>query len=232
MARNKQLLELVAQLRAETGRTQKVSVGVDELDNLKEVLRRTQEVLYDDYEWPHLRVQDTVTLANGQRYYDLPVNLNFDRIQQVKFKYNNVYTYLERGIDFDDYSIFDSNNDERSSPTLKWDIRNTGSGEQLEFWPIPNGVDSVYFLGTKKLGNLIEENDTADLDDRLIVLFAAAEMLARQKSADASTKQQAANNRLLTLRRNSQAGAKTVQVGLGNTLRDQSNRLKTRIIVS
>jgi hypothetical protein len=232
MARGKQLQELLAQLRAETGRTQDVAVGVDEEDNLKEILRRTQEVLYDDYQWPHLRVERSVALANGQRYYDLPSDLDFDRIECVKYKYNNVYTDLERGIGFDDLSIFDSNADERSSPTLKWDIRHTGTTEQLEFWPIPNKADSAHFFGTKKLGDLIQSSDRAELDDRLIVLFASAEILSRQKSGDARAKLEQANNRLLILRRNSQAGSKMVQVGLGNRAKDQSNRLKTRIIVS
>jgi hypothetical protein len=232
MARKKQLNELVAQLRAETGRSQSVSVGVAELDNLKEMIRRTQEVLYDDYDWPFLRVERTVTLANGQRYYDFPSDLNYDRIVEIRYKYNNVYTPLERGIDFDDYSIFDSTADERSSPALKWDVRNTGSTEQLEIWPIPNETNTIIFRGTKSLSSLVEENDRADLDDRLIVLFAAAEILARQKSSDAQAKLEQANNRLLILRRNSQSESRTIQMGLGNQAKDQSNRLKTRIIVS
>lgn len=232
MARGKQLQELVAQLRAETGRSQDVAVGVDEVENLKEMLRRTQEVLYDDYAWPFLRVERTVTLNAGQRYYDLPSDLNFDRIETVKYKYNNVYTSLERGISFDDFSIFDSNDDERSSPALKWDIRYTGTTEQLEIWPIPNEENSIHFFGTKTLDALTQDDDRAELDDRLIVLFAAAELLSRQKSNDARAKLEQANNRLLILRRNSQSASKTVQVGLGNSGRDQSNRLKTRIIVS
>jgi hypothetical protein len=56
MARNTQLLSLIAQLRAETGRTQQVNVGIDEVENLKQILQRVQIELYDDYDWPHLRV--------------------------------------------------------------------------------------------------------------------------------------------------------------------------------
>ncbi len=231
MARGTQLLELISQLRAETGRSQDVSVGVDEVENLKVLLQRTQEILYDDYEWPHMRVERSITLSAGQRYYDLPSDLNFDRFVDVKYKYNNVYTQLERGISFDDFSIFDSNTDERSSPALKWDVRFTGTTEQLEVWPIPNDTESMHFFGTKTLSDLIQESDRADLDDRLIVLFAASEVLARQKSGDARIKMEQANNRLLILRRNSQAASKTVQVGLGNRVRDDSNRLKTRIII-
>ena len=233
MARGKQLLSLIAQLRAETGRTQDVSVGVDEVENLKVILQRTQETLYEEYEWPHMRVQKTITLNAGQRHYDLPSGLNFDRIQDVKLRYNSVYVDLERGITFDDYSVYDSNASTpvRSFPTLKWDIRDTGSGEQVEVWPIPNTSATVYMFGTKILGDLIQDADTADLDDRLIVLFAAAEMLARQKSNDAKIKLSQAERRLAMLRKNSQAGSKTVQVGLGNRNR-QTNRGRTTIVVS
>ena len=233
MARGTQLLDLIAQLRAETGHTQNIAVGLDQLENLKKILVRHQALLYDQYDWPHMNVERTISLSAGQRYYDLPSDLDFDRLTDIKLKYNNVYTDLERSIDFDDYSIFDSNNDERSSPTLKWDIRNTGTKEQLEVWPIPNNnVDKIYFRGTKVLGDLIQEADTADLDDHLIVLFAAAETLKRQKSGDANDKMAAANARLLKLRANSLKKSKTIQVGLGNNMLDQSNRVKTRIIVS
>jgi hypothetical protein len=233
MARGKQLLSLIAQLRAETGRSQDVAVGVDEVENLKVILQRTQELLYEEYEWPHMVVQRTITLAAGQRYYDLPSDLNFDRIQDVKLRYNTVYVDLERGIEFEDYSIFDSNasTPERSFPTLKWDVRDTGSGEQVEVWPIPNQEATIYLYGTKKLGDLIQEADTADLDDRLIVLFAATEILSRQKSNDARIKLSQAEKRLLTLRRNSQAASKPVQIGLGGGPH-KPDRNRTRVIVS
>lgn len=216
MARGQQLQELIAQLRAETGRDQSVSVGVSELDNFKSQLARIQEVLYDEYEWPFLRVERSLTLSTGQRYYDFPSDLNYDRLMCVKLKRNGVYTDVTRGITFDDFSVYDSNADERSSPALKWDVRNTGAGEQLEIWPIPNEDGSLHFFGTKSLSPLVANEDRADLDDRLIVLFAAAEILARQKSPDAQNKMNLANARLSKLRSNSQAANKTVQIGLGN----------------
>jgi hypothetical protein len=232
MARGKQLSELIAHLRAETGRTQSVSTGISEIDNLKVVLKRIQETLYEQYEWPHLRVERSIQLNAGQRYYDMPEDINFDRIHTIKYKYSNVYINLERGISFDEYSIFDSNENETSSPAQKWDIRFIDIREQVEIWPIPNATNTVHFIGTKTLTPLIQESDRADLDDNLIVLYAAAEILARQESPDAQSKLEQANNHLLVLRRNSQSSSKTIQMGLGNKLGDQSNRLKTRVIVS
>lgn len=230
MARGKQLQELVAQLRAETGKSQNVAVGTSELDNLKEQIRSRQEMLYDEYDWPFLNIQRSVTLEAGSRFYDFPSDLNYDRLNCVKFKYNGQYTDVDRGITFDDYSIYDSSEDERSSPVLKWDVRNTGSGEQLEVWPIPSEAGSLHFFGTKTLSSLVQNSDRADLDDRLIVLFVAAEHLARQKSPDAKNKLEMANKRLIKLKGNSQSSNKMVQVGLGKRQRSTTSG-KTVIVV-
>lgn len=233
MARNVQLLSLLAKLRAETGRSQSISIGIDEADNFKEMLRRTQEELYEEWEWPHLRIQRSVSLNAGQRYYDLPSDLNFDKIEDVALQYNEVYQRMERGIDFTDYTAFDSNaaTPERSSPVLKWDIRHTGSTEQLEVWPIPNDdIQTIYFFGTKKLGDLIQDSDTADLDDRLIVLFTATEILAEQDSARAQIVSEKANRRLLKLRANSVKKRRVSQIGLGKWKQNQRSGIK--IIVS
>jgi hypothetical protein len=67
---------------------------------------------------------------------------------------------------------------------------------------------------------MVSDSDRADLDDRLIVLFAAAEILAKQKSPDAKNKLDMANARLLRLRANSQSASKTIQVGLGRKNRN------------
>lgn len=228
--RGKQLQELVAQLRAETGRNQSVAVGTSEVDNLKVQLARTQEILYDDYDWPFLEVERSINLQAGQRFYDFPLDLNYDRLNAVKFKYGTVYTDVCRGINFDDYSKYDSNAGVRSSPLIKWDVRNTGTIEQLEAWPIPNDEGTLHFFGTKKLARFTQDEDRADLDDRLIVLFTAAEMLAKQKSPDAKMKSDMANARLLKLRGNSQAQSQPVQIGLGNRNRNPYNG-KTVIVV-
>lgn len=233
MARKTQLLSLVAQLRAETGRSQSVAVGVDELDNIKEHLRRVQEQLYDDYDWPFMMVQRTVALADGQKNYDFPSDLPFENITDVSLNYNDVYQEITRGIIPSDYSSFDSNasTPEKSSPALKWDIRETGTTEQIEVWPIPNdNIQTLYLWGKKALADLIQESDTADLDDRLIVLYTAAEMLARQESADAQAKLEQANKRLATLTRNTRKNTPTVQMGLGGWRNTDRNKVK--IVVS
>lgn len=232
MARGKQLQELLAQLRAETGRSQKVSVGVDEANNLKRLIQRNHEMLYDDHDWSFKNVERYISLANGQRYYDLPSDLSYDNIKLIKYKYNNVYTNLTRGIGFENYSVFDSNAIpiEKSSPALRWDIRDTGVSEQMEIWPVPNDTNTIGLIGTKTASPLILDSDRADLDDILVVLFSAAELLAKQKSGDAGAKLQQANARLLTLRRKDQAASPTIQIGLSTNGNNNTGGIK--VIVS
>src|SRR3546814_4888499 len=74
-------------------------------------------------------------------------------------------------------------------PVLKWDVIDVGSGEQIEFWPIPviNGsatAERVRFTGIKALPSLTSDSDIAVLDDIMITQFVAAEILAHDRSEE------------------------------------------------
>lgn len=216
MARNRQLTQLIDDLRAEVGHAVSASVGVDNLPALKQIIRRTQESLYDDFDWPHLRVTPTKNLAAGQRYYDFPTNMDYERIEEVVVWYSGQPHILERGIGFGDYAQYDSDSGDRSDPQLKWDVRHTGTKEQMEIWPIPStNSNYVQFKGIKTLGSLVDDADTADLDGQLIILFAAAEILTRQKSQDAQAKLAAANARYLKLKGRTKGASKIAVLGGG-----------------
>ena len=217
MARNKQLTQLIDALRAEVGHAVSVSVGVDNLPAIKQLIRRTQETLYDDFDWPHLRIQPTKALAAGQRYYDFDTTLDYERIEEVVLWYSGQPHMLERGIGFGDDAQFDSDSGIRSDPQLKWDVRHTGTKEQLEIWPIPSSnSNKIQYKGIKKLNALTDLNDTADLDDQLIILFAAAEILTRQKSQDAGAKLAAANARYLKLKGRTKGAGQIAVMGGGS----------------
>ena len=65
--------------------------------------------------------------------------------------------------------------------------------------PSSNG-QKIRFKALKKLDPLVAVTDTAELDDNLIVLFAAAEVLARTKAADAQAKLAQANTHYARLK--------------------------------
>lgn len=202
MARGTQFLTLVTMLRAELERSVSPAVGLEDLPVLKQKLARNYETLQDNYTWPHLhREFDRVTLAAGQRYYDVPATVNFDRLDNVVVWWSGLAYPLIRGIRFEDYNAYDSTRDERSGPVEKWDIRFTGVKEQLEFWPLPNDDDqSVQFTGQAKLPRLVNDIDPCFLDDHLVVLFTAAEL--ERDRGQKEIMLSAARDRLATLRAN------------------------------
>jgi hypothetical protein len=215
MARGKTLAQLVDSTRLEIGASNSVALGVDFEENVKETLRRVQEMLYDDYDWPHLNIISTKTLSAGSRYYDMPADMNFDRIQNVTVLYGGEHLPLHRGIGFDEYSAYDPTNNERADPLQRWDVRFTGVTDQIEVWPLPATAQTMYFEGIRDLPALTSDSSVAVLDDRMIVLFAAAEFLARKKLADAGVKQKLAQERYDRVKANSKSGDSPIQLGLG-----------------
>lgn len=201
MARNVTLNELVERVRAESRISTANSRSVDNRSNVEQIIRRTQEELYDKYDWPHLKINKddaTKTLAAGQRYYDFPTDLNVERALSLWHKYGGIWTQLPQGVGPAEYSEQDSDTDERSDPAIKWDI---SDGQQFEIWPLPASDGGlVRFEGTRKLTPLIDENSRADIDDIVIVLSAAAEILMANNQKDAQVKLSRAADRIATLR--------------------------------
>lgn len=196
MARGTTLNSLIDQLRAEAGYSLTVSLGAANRDVLVNLLQRTQKRLWEDFTWPFLRIKSDIAASASLRYYDLPSNIDVDRIELIEFKDGGYWTPLLYGIGAHQLAEHDSDESETGWPVRNWEIY---SETQFEVWPIPNtnGTASTlegYFriTGTKNLTSLVNGSDTADLDDHLLVLFASAELLARNKASDADAKFQQA----------------------------------------
>lgn len=230
--RGQQLTRLISQLRSDLGRSSNVAVGVDDAQILTHTLQRTQETLYDDYDWPHLRIDTgALPLNAGQRYYDLPDNLNFDRIESAWLRDSGLPQPFVRGIDPSLYAAYDSEADVRSSPPQRWDIRNVDDAEQVEVWPIPSDSScSMQFIGIRKLRPLIDGSDVTDIDDRLIVLFAAAELLDKQEQGSGRLKLSQAQQLYTRLKGRSAAARQTVRLGMGAA--QSSQPFRATVVIS
>jgi len=221
MARGRTFLNLVIDLRNELARSSSVAVGVDDLSRLKHHINRAYEQRYDEHEWPHLRrTFDAVALSAGQRYYDFPTDLNYERVERAWVWWTNEPIPIDRGITVDDYAAYDSANDERSDPVCKWDVRSIGDAVQFEVWPLPASNDvEVTFLGHRKISRLVNDADVCLLDDWLIVLDAAA---AIEKDQDRRQQRLAeAEKRFRWVTANAESGGlKEVRLNLGPDDRD------------
>ena len=192
MGRGTSLGQLIDDLRAEVGHSLQPNLGKATRDVFINMLQRTQRRLWEDYSWPFLSIRRDIAISAGQRYYDVPNDLVFERIERMETKHGDYWSKLHYGITAEHYNQHDSDRGIRSSPIRRYDAY---ENNQIEMWPIPSnnsdavtGTDSVRVHGIKNLSQSTSEADTADLDDQLIVLYASAEILARQKQADAQNK--------------------------------------------
>lgn len=185
MARGVQLAQLVSDLKSEIGVSLNASVGTQQLDHLKYLLRRTQKRLYSAYSWPFMRIVREEALMAGERYYTFESELPFESVEHAWTQWGGLWIPVDQGITPELYGTYDSDAGQRADPVARWDIyENT----QYEVWPVPASNGKFRMRGKKKLSVLTDDAHTADLDDTLIVLFAAAQYLKRVKSDDAEDK--------------------------------------------
>ena len=196
MARNVTLGELIDDVRAEAGHSLQANLGTAMREVLVKIIQRQQRRLWEDFDWPFLRVERDVAAQAGQRYYNFPTDLTIERLEKIEFKWGDRWHKLEYGIGPTEYDLYDSDRDVRSWPIYRW---KEAENNQIEVWPIPSRNGStpaadgmIRFTGIRNLRPLVSERDRADLDDTLLVLYSAAEILAREKAADAGLKLQMA----------------------------------------
>jgi len=221
-------------LREELGRSGDVSIGVDDLPILNQAINRVYQLLYLQHDWPFLRrVFPKISLSAGQRLYGFPTDLNIERVEEVVVWQNGLPTPVVRGIAFDEYAEFDSEatTPERADPVLAWDVRDSSGTPQIEVWPIPTANDQdLQIIGIRSLSKLVNDADIVLLDDNLVVLFAAARILARQKSEDAPIGQAEAAAFFQILKgRSSKGGSRRTRIGAGPSPHESPPRSRATV---
>lgn len=211
MALRVTLGEVIEAVRAECGLSTNTSRGIDHKDQIRQLIRRHQEALAEDFDWQHLEVRRDAEgarklLQAGSRYYNFPDGLNPLKIEGAWVRWGGIWRELHYGIDYGQHTTYDPDNNERSDPPTHWAY---AGAEQFEVWPLPttNGVEGgnneVGFSGQKKLETLTGDSSRLDLDDILVTLLVSTEILAGQKRTEAaSVKGDAAMARLQRMRAN------------------------------
>lgn len=213
--RGKQYTQLISDVRAELRRNNDPGVRAADLPSIQQAIGRAYESLYDEYDWPHLRqVFPRIALSAGQRYYDFPDDMDFDRMDKVVVWRDGLPFPICRGIGFEEYAQYDSENDDRSDPVVKWDVRWVSTAEQIEVWPLPaSNSQELQFVGITKFEQLVDDADLCRLDDNIVVL-AAAISLETNKVAK-QEKEMALVARLARVKGRSQSGSEPFRLGLG-----------------
>lgn len=215
MARNKTLLKLLNDVRAEARLSLDPAHNVQTRDSHINLIQREQDRLWEDFAWPHLRVHRYIPVQAGQRYYDTDAALTeglatpmqqipIDRIERIKIKSDGHWLPMETDIRAEHYAAHDSALDERAWPPRRWRIT---ENEELEIWPVPDtNADPTDFYGylrvtgIRALRPLVDDSDRADLDDRLLSLYCAGALLAASGAKDVNVKLEAAKRHYDKLR--------------------------------
>lgn len=222
MARNSTLHLVLDMYRAEARISMHSALNTQAVEAQRELIRRTQTWLWEDFDWPLLRVERTIDIQEGQRYYEIPSDLTIDRIEKVELFYDQAYGPLKAGIDAEHYTAYNSDLDQRQSPPQRWRI---SEDEQLEVWPIPDmDADTtslegrIKITGIRKLQPLVEDTHRLDLDDRMVSLYCAADTLAASGAKDANLKLDQANKRYAKLRGSQMPRKKFRMFGVGQDI--------------
>lgn len=200
MARGSTFGQIVTMTRAEAGHSTASSVGRNVSDQIGQTVRRVYERLHGDFSWPHLFTSRDITLAAGQRYYAFHHELDPDRVGSAWYlpTDDSAWAPVDYGIETVHLNTHNPERDERSDPVRRWQ---RFDDDMLEVWPMPaTGGGTLRMEGMTRPRVLNADGDKADLDDQLIALYAAAEILTRQNSADAQMKLDQALSRYQRLR--------------------------------
>lgn len=199
MAVGMSLLEMRTMLLAETTQSLHAGQSLAMRDAYNVQLRRTQDEQWLMFEWPHLRLDVDINLQPGVRHYDYPPGVAFENILGIHYPVGNLWNKMSYGIKPETYSAFGGEN-VQSWPPLKWqsragfnpETRKTDPFGKIEVWPVPNREGTLRVVAQAPVNPLVDDADTSVIDGTLIVLFAAAEILANQKSEGAQIKLQKA----------------------------------------
>jgi hypothetical protein len=183
---------MIRMFRLETGQSIQPAQGMQNRDHLAHALARVQSQLYTDFDWPHLRVYREEKARRGERVYSWPDDIAVEDVRQLYDSVSGQWVPMVYGIDMNMRNAQPG----LADPASAWQIVD---GRQYEIYPVPATDRSLAIYGYKTLPQLVNDADKAVLDDNLIVLFAAAEFLARNKMADARAKLEAAQRLKLRL---------------------------------
>lgn len=197
------LSELRRELMAETFQSLSPNQTTSSTPFYNYQLERVQREQWNTIEWPHLTIYKDVLTVAGQRYYAYPAQLPFDSIFRIWRPEGVNWVPLGYGIGPQTYAAMGGET-VQAWPPQRWcncasyDETNniTHPADKFEIWPIPPSVGPPYSVrieGNAPLNPLIADTDICIIDATLIVLMAAAEILAVQKSEGAAMKLQKAN---------------------------------------
>ena len=250
MARNTPLSTVRSMLKAELAKSLQTTSTTQDAE-INQILFNVQQWLAGEYDWPFLRSRWDVSAAPGSRYLPYPTvddvgltaGIDFEHSGDLKVyvKWNNIWQEVKYGIrEMEEFNYIDSDRGQVLDPIQRWMFDDES---QFEIWPLPASMALLRFVGQRVPTELrssasgvlpITWNDAAtfDLDDTMVVYFAAAEYLVRQEEQEAAQQMLArASNRMQQIRAKYPKLEKPCIIGRNSTMDRRELRLVPLIVV-
>lgn len=240
MAYGTLLSTLRTMLRAEIGQTMDTAQSTSEDTRDNQLLANKQLWLADSHDWPVLENKWDLSVPAATRYIALPtaiiqgtsnVIININRPLEVNVLYAQRYLPVGWEIGEEEYNVWNSN----LTPPFKADpLRKVQltDATNIEVWPIPNTTQTLRFIGQKKLSALSADSDPALLDDYLIVLMTAVDILTALEHPMAQQKAQMAVSRMSQVRAGLPSRTDKIVLGKNNYYNRQNYRRIVPIAVA
>lgn len=166
-------------------------------DHRVQLLNRVQARFYAAFDWDFAFIKRDVAMTQGTRFAPLPGDIDFDRVNS---------TAISQGTASDDWRPLGYGITEREYAQTGEGVQGApqkwapAEGGVFELWPVPDDTYRMRFRGVQVLPLMVNNSDRAVLDDTLLVLYAASELMKRQKLPDWEDKQREAQLHFTRLR--------------------------------
>lgn len=199
MALGTTLAQATIMLKSQVGASLSVGMADDTLYYQK--IETKQQWFASMYDWDKLVDwwDAAVTTGAGGRYTDFPTidtnansnTINFDRAVAAAVSYSNKWLDLGFGIGTDEMNLWNSDLGETSNPCMKWDFKK-GDRTKFEIWPLGGQNQTVRFtaqrnISTLRTAGVLDPTLTLTLDDRLVTLAVAVDILSAMEDASAKS---------------------------------------------
>jgi hypothetical protein len=222
------LANVLTKLKAELGTN--LTIGTADDARYYEMIETRQEWYSSLWDWNVLRDtwEATVTPGAVGQYPTVPTQdangnaflINFDRPINVSVRYSAKWQEVLHGIGVDEMNVWDSDAGEASDPVQRWQLKD-GDSTKFEIWPLGVAASQeIRFDGQRKLQSLrtagvFVTTKVLDLDDRLIYLSLAADILTGKEDPSARSKADMLESLWKTLRSAESKSARSFALGAG-----------------
>lgn len=222
------LSTLLTMLKAAIGDS--LSIGSQSDPLYIQLLSDKQQLLLGQFDFPFLRKRWDVATTIGGRFYTmatqttdgLTLDLDLTRPYAVYTLWGAQWVGVGYGISEPcEHNALNPDTNitgwaqQQSDPIQKWQFTD---GTHFEIWPVPTTASRVRFVGQRVLPVLLQPTDVALLDDQLLVLSVAVDVLALRKQPLAQVRLSYAQERLRSLR--AMYPSRSHSVILGGRMRD------------